>query len=66
MNVVTFNKLFGTPENKALIRKAFTSASGVGEALVPEHLEEVITNTLVRLVPELAIPVLKLDRKSVV
>ena len=61
MNVVTFNKLFGAPENKSLIRKAFTSASGVGEAIIPEHLEEVITNTLVRLVPELAVPILKFD-----
>ena len=64
MNVVTFNKLFGTPENKSLIRKAFSSASGVGQALIPEHLEEVITNTLVRLVPELAIPVLKFDHQK--
>lgn len=64
MNVVTFNKLFGTPENKSLIRKAFSSASGVGQAIIPEHLEEVITNTLVRLVPELAIPVLKFDHQK--
>lgn len=64
MDVVTFNRLFGTPENKSLIRKAFTSATGVGEALVPEHLESVITNTLVRLVPELAIPVLKFDHQK--
>lgn len=64
MNVVQFNRLFGTPENKSLIRKAFSSASGVGQALIPEHLEEVITNTLVRLVPELAIPVLKFDHQK--
>lgn len=61
MNVVQFNRLFGTPESKSLIRKAFSSASGVGQAIIPEHLEEVITNTLVRLVPELAVPVLKFD-----
>ena len=59
MDIVTFNRLFGAPENKSLVRKAFSSASGVGQALIPEHLEEVITNTLVRLVPELAIPILK-------
>ncbi len=64
MNVVTFNKLFGAPENKSLIRKAFTSATGVGEALIPEHLEEVITNTLVRLVPEIAVPILKFDHQK--
>jgi hypothetical protein len=64
MNVSTFNKLFGTPESKSLIQKAFSSASNIGGALVPEHLEEVITNTLVRLVPELAIPVLKFDNQK--
>lgn len=61
MDVVTFNKLFGSEDNKNLIRKAFSSASGVGQPLIPEHLEEVVTNTLVRLVPELAVPVLKFD-----
>ena len=61
MNVLQFNRLFGNPESQSLIRKAFSSAAGVGQALIPEHLEEVITNTLVRLVPEIAIPVLKHD-----
>ena len=41
-------------ENKSLIRKALDSSASVGEALIPEHLEEVITNTIVRLSPELA------------
>lgn len=59
MNIHQFNKLYGNPENQNIIRKAFSSATGVGEALVPEHLEDVITNTLVRLVPELAVPTLK-------
>ena len=61
MTAIEFNRLFGTPETQSLIRKAFTSATGVGEAIIPEHLEDVITNTVVRLVPELAIPVLRYD-----
>jgi hypothetical protein len=56
-----FNQLYAHPENKALIRKALTSGSGVGGALIPEKLETVITTTAVRLVPELAMPVLKYD-----
>lgn len=64
MNVTTFNKLFGTPESKSLIQKAFSSAAGVGQATIPEHLEDIVTNTLVRLVPELAIPVLKFDNQK--
>jgi len=40
--------------NKSLIRKALTSATGVGEALIPQKLEKIITNTVVRLSPELA------------
>lgn len=64
MDVLTFNRLFGSPENRSLIRKAFTSASGVGQPLIPEHLENVVTNTLVRLVPELAVPVMKFDHQK--
>jgi hypothetical protein len=48
-------------ENKSLIRKALDSSTGVGAALVPEHLEKVITNTLPRLRPELAMIVSKYD-----
>lgn len=59
MTAIEFNRLFGTPETQSLIRKAFTSATGVGEAIIPEFLEDVITNTVVRLVPELAIPVMR-------
>jgi hypothetical protein len=60
-----FNQLYGTPESKELIRKALTSAMGVGEALIPEHLEKIITNTAVRLVPELSVPVLRYDPQKV-
>jgi hypothetical protein len=48
-------------ENKSLIRKALDSSSGVGGSLIPEHLEKVITNTLPRLRPELAMIVSKYD-----
>lgn len=40
--------------NKSNIAKALDSSNGVGEALIPQHLEKVITNTMVRLSPELA------------
>ena len=59
MKPIEFNRLFGNQDTRALIQKAFTSATGVGEALVPEHLESVITNTIVRLVPELAVPIMR-------
>lgn len=47
-----FNKFADARKN--LIQKALTSATNVGEALVPQHLEQIITNTIVRLAPELA------------
>lgn len=48
-----FNRLGSV--RKSLIRKALDSSTGVGEALVPEKLEAIITNTIVRLSPELAV-----------
>jgi len=48
-----FNKF--AANNKSLIQKALTSATGVGEALVPQSLEEQITDTVIRLSPELAL-----------
>lgn len=41
-------------KNPNLIHKALTSASGVGQALIPENLEKIITDTVIRLSPELA------------
>ena len=41
-------------QNKSLIRKALDSSSNVAEALIPEKLEQVITNTVVRLSPIVA------------
>ena len=52
---------------KSMIAKALTSATNVGEALVPEHLEEIITNTIVRMSPELAVirVRIRIDRTTV-
>jgi hypothetical protein len=51
-------------ENKSLIRKALDSSSGKAEALIPEHLEQIITNTVVRLSPELAMVQPKFDNQK--
>lgn len=64
MKTTEYLSLFAHPDSKQMIRKAFTSATGSGEALIPEHLERVVTNIIVRLVPELAIPVYKYDRQK--
>ena len=64
MNINQFNTLYASEENKLLIQKALSTATNVGGALIPEHLEDVITNTVVRLVPELAIPVLRFDNQK--
>ena len=57
-----FNKYAGV--NKSLIQKALTSAAGVGEALVPQHLEDVITNSLPRLSPTVAMMTPKFDNQK--
>lgn len=42
-------------DQRSLVQKAMLTAStGVGEALIPQHLEKVITNLAVRLSPEIA------------
>ncbi len=51
-----YNRLFSLPEGQKLLQKALTSATGSGETLIAEHLETTITNTMIRLVPELALP----------
>ena len=50
-----FNK-FGV-ENQSLIQKALTSTAGVGEGLIPQQLEKIITDTVIRLSPELSMMV---------
>jgi len=57
-----FNKYAG--ENKSLIQKALTSATGSGEALIPQHLEAIITNAIPRLSPALAMVTPKFDNQK--
>ena len=41
---------------KSLVQKALlTAQTSVGEGLIPQHLEKLITNTIVRLAPEIAL-----------
>lgn len=42
-------------QRKTLIQKALTTQTNSGEALIPEKLEKIITNTVVRLSPEMAV-----------
>ena len=65
MKTLEYINFFGKPENKALLQKALTSGAVSGGPLIAEHLETVITNQLVRLVPELAVPEYKYDPQSV-
>lgn len=51
-------------ENKNLISKALTSASGSGGALVPQHLEAIVANAVPRISPELAMVTPKYDSQS--
>jgi len=46
-------------KNASLIQKALTSAVGIGQALIPQNLEKEITNTIIRLSPELALVLTK-------
>lgn len=57
-----FNKYAG--ENKSLLQKALTSSSGSGEALIPQHLEQVITNAIPRLSPCLAMVTPQFDNQK--
>lgn len=60
-----YNRLFATKGGKELLHKAFSSATGSGETLIAEHLETIITNKMIRLVPELALPEYKFDPQKV-
>ena len=61
MKTLEYVQMFGTPDGKRLLQKALTSSSPGGGPLIAEHLETVITNEMVRLVPELAVPEYKYD-----
>ncbi|ATN95038.1 hypothetical protein [Leptospira phage LE4] len=53
MNLIKQYNKFANTINPNL-RKALTSATGSGEALVPQKLEQIITNTVIRLDPMFA------------
>lgn len=55
-----FNKY--SADQKSLISKALSSATGAGEALVPQNLEKIITNAVVQLSAELAVVQPELDK----
>lgn len=63
-NLITqFNKWAG--ENRNLIQKALSGASGAnGAALIPQHLEQIVTNAVPRISPELSILTPKYDPQS--
>jgi len=42
-------------DNQSLIQKALTTATNVGNALIPESLEQIMTDTVQRLSPELTL-----------
>jgi len=58
-----FNKY--SNDQRSLVQKAMlTSATGVGEALIPQHLEKIITNLAVRLAPEIAVITPRFDAQK--
>ena len=58
-----FNKWAG--EDRNLIQKALSGASGAnGAALIPQHLEQIVTNAVPRISPELSVLTPKYDPQS--
>lgn len=57
-----FNRWAG--ENKSQLAKALTGAANSAGALIPQHLEAIITNTLPRISPELAMVTPQFDNQS--
>lgn len=53
MNPLLSNFARACKNDGTLIHKALTSAAGVGAALIPQSLEKIITDTVIRLSPEL-------------
>lgn len=52
------------PKINPLMQKALTSSPSSGGALIPEHLEKVITNTVIQLMPELQMLKYEYDPQS--
>lgn len=65
LHIREYMKMFDRPDGKRLLQKALTSGATSGGPLIAEFLETVITNELVRLTPELAVPEYKYDPQSV-
>lgn len=57
-----FNQYWG--ENRSLIQKALTSAAASAEPLIPQHLEQIITNAVPRLSPTVALMTPKFDNQK--
>ena len=49
------NQTYQTGGISSLVQKALTTAAGSAQALTPQNLEKLITTTVVRLVPEIAV-----------
>lgn len=62
MDIRNFNKF--VKGDRSLIRKALDSSSAKGQALIPEFLEKVISNTITRLRPEIAAIVSRFGRQK--
>lgn len=65
VNVATikqYNQIIA--RDRSLIRKALDSSASVGQSLIPQKLEQVITNTILRLSPELAMVTPRFDNQK--
>lgn len=65
MQTRDYIKFWGSNPGKAILQKALTTGTTSGGPLIAEQLDTVLTNELVRLVPELAIPEYKYDPQKV-
>lgn len=54
-SVINPNLAFQQGAISSTVQKALTTAAGSGQALTPQNLEKLITTTVVRLVPEIAV-----------
>ena len=65
MKTVEYVQMFGSPDGKRLLQKALTTSITSGGPAIEEHLETIITNEMVRLVPELAVIETKYDPQDI-
>jgi hypothetical protein len=65
VNLIQQYNRYMNGENRSLIAKSLAGAAGTGgNALIPQHLEQVVTNAVPRLSPELAVMTPKFDNQS--